>query len=254
MSFSDDILMAYADGELDQATRQAVEAAVLRDAALAQRLAHFQAARRRMAGPRRGATVVQLAAVRATRAASQQAARKARKGWRWSWMEWGALAAVLAVGVVAGKFGLADWQPDPQAPPGVAWRDGALVAQGRLALALDQAPSGAGGVYGGSVRIVASFVAADGAYCRSFSANSAHGSAAGTGQGAGQGNQELAGLACKGAAGWKLAVLVQSPAAGDKPARTELPAAVQAVAEQRSSGALLDAAAEQEAMQRGWLR
>jgi hypothetical protein len=29
---------------------------------------------------------------------------------------------------------------------------------------------------------------------------------------------------------------------------------VQAVVEQRSSGALLDAAAEQEAMQKGWLR
>jgi hypothetical protein len=34
----------------------------------------------------------------------------------------------------------------------------------------------------------------------------------------------------------------------------EPPAAVQAVVEQRSSGALLDAAAEQEAMQKGWLR
>jgi len=243
MSFSDDILMAYADGELDVATRRAVEAAVLRDAALAQRLAHLQSARQRLAGPRRGANVVQLAAVRATRAATQQAARKARKGWRWSWLEWGALAAVLALGVVVGKFGLAGWQPDPQAPPSVAWRDGALVAQGRLALALDQAPSGAGGVYGGSVRIAASFVAADGAYCRSFTA-----------QGGGQGTQELAGLGCKSGAGWKLAVLVQNPAAGTRQARAELPAAVQAVVEQRGSGALLDAAAEQEAMQRAWLR
>eukprot|EP01034_Spumella_vulgaris_P034247 gene34247-42231_t len=32
MSFSDDILIAYADGELGLATRRAVEAAVLRDA------------------------------------------------------------------------------------------------------------------------------------------------------------------------------------------------------------------------------
>ncbi|MYN08151.1 zf-HC2 domain-containing protein, partial [Pseudoduganella aquatica] len=54
MSFSDDILMAYADGELDQATRRAVEAAALRDAVLAQRLARFQAARQRLAAPRRG--------------------------------------------------------------------------------------------------------------------------------------------------------------------------------------------------------
>ncbi|KQW91700.1 hypothetical protein ASC94_18235 [Massilia sp. Root418] len=242
MSFSDDILMAYANGELDQATRRAVEAAVLRDAALAQRLAHCQAARQRLAGPRRGATVVQLAAVRATRAATQQAARKARRGWRWSWLEWGAVAGVLALGVVIGKFALGGWQPDPQALPSVAWRDGALVAQGRLALALEQAPSGAGGVYGGSVRIVASFVAADGAYCRGFTTGGV------------PGVQELAGLACKSGGVWKLPALVQNQAAGARPARAELPAAVQAVAEQRSNGALLDAAAEQEAMQRAWLR
>lgn len=185
MSFSDDILIAYANGELDQATRHAVEAAVLRDAALAQRLAHFQSTRQRMAGPRRGANVVQLAAVRATRAATQQAARKARKRWRWSWLEWGVLAAVLGLGVVVGKFGLSAWQPDPQSQPSVAWRDGALLAQGRLGLALDQAPSGAGGVYGGSVRIAASFVALDGVYCRSFTTGGAPGA------------QELAGLACK---------------------------------------------------------
>jgi hypothetical protein len=49
-------------------------------------------------------------------------------------------------------------------------------------------------------------------------------------------------------------VLVQTPAAGTRQVRAELPAAVQAVVEQRSSGALLDAAAEQDAMQRAWLR
>ncbi|CAN7527243.1 hypothetical protein LJR289_003632 [Pseudoduganella sp. LjRoot289] len=251
MSFSDDILMAYADGELDQATRRAVEQAMQRDAALAQRVAHYQSARQRMAGPRRGATVVQLAAVRATRAATQQAARKARKGWRWSWMEWGVLAGVLMLGVAAGKFWLADWQPDPQAQASVAWRDGTLQAQGRLALALEQAPGGAAGVYGGSVRIVSSFVATDGSYCRSFSATGAV--------------QDMAGLACKSGGGWKLPVLMQQPRPSNqaqggtqtgqlRQAATELPAAVQAVVEQRSSGALLDAAAEQEAMRKAWQR
>jgi hypothetical protein len=246
MSFSDDILMAYADGELDLATRRAVESAMERDALLAQRVARCQAdaqARRRLAGPRRrGATVVQLAAVRATRAATQQAARKARKAQRWSWLEWSALAVVLVVGVVAGKFGLADWQPDPQAPASVAWRDGALVAQGRLALALDQAPGGTAGVYGGSVRIGASFVSADGSYCRSFTASGS--------------TQEMAGLACKNGGVWKLPMLLQNPRqpGAARPPMAEPPAAVQAVVEQRSSGALLDAAAEQEAMQKGWLR
>lgn len=242
MSFSEDILMAYANGELDQATRHAVELAMERDAALAQRVAEYQA-QRRVAAPRRGATVVQLAAVRATRAATQQAARKARKMAHWSWLEWSALFLALALGVAAGKYLLTDWQPDVQTPASVAWRDGALIAQGRLALALEQAPGGAAGVYGGSVRIAASFVATDGCYCRSFVATST--------------TQEMAGLACKSGGAWRLPVWLQSP----KPAQSvkgaavaDVPAAVQAVMEQRSGGQLLDAAAEQEAVQKGWVR
>jgi hypothetical protein len=263
MGFSDDILMAYANGGLDQATRSNIETAMGRDAALAQRVATYQAKAQaqaqslgqsqspaqaqarpqRMAAPRRGATVVQLAAVRATRAASQQAARKARKVQHWSWLEWSAVLMALALGAAAGKFLLTDWQPEAQAPASVAWRDGALLAQGRLALALDQAPGGAGGVYGGTVRIAASFAAADGSYCRGFLASS--------------GGQDMAGLACKNGGAWKLQVWMQTP----KPAQpgaarsgAELPAAVQALVEQRSGGRLLDAAAEHDAMQKGWQR
>ncbi|GAB2868317.1 hypothetical protein GCM10027277_41920 [Pseudoduganella ginsengisoli] len=249
MGFSDDILMAYAGGSLDQATRAQIESAMERDAVLAQRVAAYQAQLRRQAQPRaavprRGATVVQLAAVRATRAASQQAARRARKVMHWSWLEWSAVFAALALGATAGKFLLTDWQPEAQAPASVAWRDGALVAQGRLALALDQAPGGAAGVYGGTVRIASSFVATDGSYCRGFTATS--------------GGQEMAGLACKSGGAWKLPIWMQvakaaQPGGGVK-AGAELPAAVQAVMEQRSGGQMLDAAAEHDAMQKGWLR
>lgn len=200
MGFSDDILMAYANGSLDQATRAEIDAAMARDAVLAQRVAACQALRQaqpRMAAPRRGATVVQLAAVRATRAATQQAARRARKVQSWSWLEWSAVIMALALGAAAGKFLLTDWQPEAQAPASVTWRDGALIAQGRLALALDQAPGGAAGVYGGTVRIVSSFVATDGSYCRGFTATS--------------GGQEMAGVACKSGAAWKLPVWMQLP-------------------------------------------
>ena len=44
-SFSDEILMAYADGELDEATRRAVEEAMRKDAALARRVAQHKAMR-----------------------------------------------------------------------------------------------------------------------------------------------------------------------------------------------------------------
>ncbi|MRV75325.1 hypothetical protein GJ700_26770 [Duganella sp. FT92W] len=248
MGFSDDILMAYAGGGLDQATRAEIESAMERDAVLAQRVAAHQAqlqrqAQPRMAVPRRGATVVQLAAVRATRAATQQAARRARKVQHWSWLEWSAVFMAMALGAAAGKFLLTDWQPEAQAPASVAWRDGALIAQGRLALALDQAPGGAAGVYGGTVRIASSFVATDGSYCRGFTATSS--------------GQEMAGLACKSGGAWKLPIWMQTtkPAqAGAVKAGLDLPAAVQAVMEQRSGGQLLDAAAEHDALQKGWVR
>lgn len=247
MGFSDDILMAYAGGSLDQATRAEIETAMARDAVLAQRVAAYQAqsqrlAQPRMAAPRREATVVQLAAVRATRAASVQAARRARKVQSWSWMEWSAVLMALALGAVAGKFLLTDWQPEAQAPASVLWRDGALIAQGRLALALDQAPGGAS-VYGGTVRIASSFIANDGSYCRGFSATS--------------GGQDMAGLACKRGGAWKLSVWMQSTKmaqSGDLKAGAELPAAVLAVMEQKSSGQLLDAAGEHDAMQKSWQR
>lgn len=248
MGFSDDILMAYAGGGLDQATRSAIESAMERDAVLAQRVAAYSAqlqrhAQPRAAVPRRGATVVQLAAVRATRAATQQAARRARKMQHWSWLEWSAVFVALALGAAAGKFLLTDWQPEAQAPASVAWRDGALVAQGRLALALDQAPGGAAGVYGGTVRIVSSFLATDGGYCRGFTATS--------------GGQEMAGLACKAGSAWKLPIWMQttrSAQPGAVKAGAELPAAVLAVMEQKGGGQLLDAAGEHDAMQKGWLR
>ncbi|MES2261284.1 MAG: hypothetical protein V4724_22430 [Pseudomonadota bacterium] len=250
MRFSDEILTAYADGELDEATRHAVDAALHADTALARRVAQLQAqraafapqageqVRHGMSAPRRGAKVVQLAAVRATRAATQSAARKARKAQRWSWLEWGAMTLMLVVGVAIGKFGLASWQPVTTAPAGVAWRDGALVAQGQLAVALEQAPGGAG-VYGGGVRMGASLVAADGSYCRSFIASG--------------GAQDLAGLACKYGELWRMTLLQQStrlPRQGG----AELPAAVLTAIEQRSAGPLLDARAEQDAMRRGWQR
>ena len=45
MSFSDETLMAYADGELDVATRRAVEQACSTDLALARRVAYYKTRR-----------------------------------------------------------------------------------------------------------------------------------------------------------------------------------------------------------------
>ena len=48
MNFSDETVMAYADGELDAASRAAVEAAMATDPQLAQRVARHRALRERL--------------------------------------------------------------------------------------------------------------------------------------------------------------------------------------------------------------
>jgi len=270
MSFSDETLMAYADGELDMATRRAVEQACSSDLALARRVAYYKTRRSNVfAGfapaddgqrvrPPRQATVVSLQAVRARREATQLAARKATRERRWSWPEWTALGGVLVVGVLAGTFGLSYFQADDDTPVDlVASHGGTLMAEGRLVTALEQqlaAPPGAAGVAtnaaaraAGAVRIGMSFVSADGSYCRSFAS--------------GSGTSEIAGLACKTGQEWRLALVMQNPrpaqssgTAAATSAAADIAPPVRAAIEQRISGDPLDAKAEQEAMQRGWQR
>jgi hypothetical protein len=265
MTFSDETLMAYADGELDAATRHAVEAACTRDAALARRIEHYKmrranvfagfapgddASRRvRPLRPGRTATVVSLDAVRARREASQQAARKASREQGWSWREWSALGAVLLAGVLAGKFGIDYLREDDIRSDLVASRDGTLVAQGRLATALEGQPgmpSARGAVPAtGAVRIGMSFVSTEGSYCRSFAS--------------GSGNGQIDGLACKAGQEWRIPVLVQNPrpsTAGTERAAIvdAMPSQVELSIEQRMSGEAMDAKAERAAMQRNWQR
>lgn len=251
MSFSDETLMAYADGELDDATRLEVEAAMRLDSSIARRVARLRAARdedvyldRKSPSSlraRHGANVVQLAAVRAQRLATQQAARKAIKR-QWGWLEWSALALVMVLGLAAGKFGLAHWQPDwlgDSAPPSeVASRNGLLVAQGRLAVALSQ-QLGSAAPADSEVRVGLSFLSNEGGYCRSFTLVGAA--------------QELVGIACRASEEWRIPVLVH--AARPTPAKgTEMPTALLEAIDQRIVGGMLDTRAEVEALRRNWQR
>lgn len=256
MSFSDETLMAYADGELGEPARSAVERAMRTDPAVAARVARHKALRANVfaafspvldepvppklkpvaAGGGAAAKVVQLDAVRAGR-------RPQLEKRRWSWPEWGAIAATLLVGVAAGRLGFTDGQASAQLAA-VAGADGALAAQGKLAQALSQqlasAPPGES-----NLRIGVSFVSKEGGYCRSFTLGGS------------------AGLACSSGAGWSIPVLAAGPAApagtGDKEshyrqAGSEMPAAVLDAIDQRISGQALDARAELAARQRGWKR
>src|SRR5262245_26341565 len=119
MKITEETLMAYADNELDQQARLAVELAMAADPDVARRVARHKALRGEMrktfdgvlnepvpnrlleavrSAPNqpRKADVTDLARVRA---AKNQGATGGR---RWTWAEWGAMAACLVIGVVVG--------------------------------------------------------------------------------------------------------------------------------------------------------
>lgn len=246
MSFSDETLMAFADGELDEPTRRAVEQAMHKDPEVAARVAQHRAMRAEVFGafapvldepvpPRlkeavRQAKVVQLDAVRAAR-------RDGADQRRWSWPEWGAIAATLVVGVLAGSMGMKGVQGDAQLATAIG-KEGELVARGKLATALSQQLASAPAA-DPHIKMGVSFVAKDGGYCRSFMLGAA------------------AGLACRNGAEWKIPVLAESAAGATgayRQAGSETPAAVLEAIDQRITGQALDANAEQAAAQQGWKR
>lgn len=247
MRFTDETLMAYADGELDATTRHAVELAMRADPVVAARVKQHIALRnevfRAFAGtldeqvpPRlrsvaQSAKVVQLDSVRAAKKNVVEVPR------RWSWPEWGAIAATLVVGVLAGSLGLNSLRGETELASAVGG-DGALVARGALDTALSRQLAGAPPARS-SVKIGVSFVSRDGQYCRSFALGSA------------------AGLACRSGGEWKIPVLAETGAQGEgayRQAGSAMPAAVLEAIDARAVGASLDAKAEQAAAQRGWTR
>jgi hypothetical protein len=243
MNFSDETVMAYADGELDVATRAAVEAAMALDPQLALRVARHRALRGRLHAaldpvldeplPQRLLASVQGAPAqrRADRSALQHQAAP-----RWSWPQWGAIAASLVTGVLLGPL---LWRM----PAGsmLVSRDGQVLASGALARALTEQlasnqPPGA------PVQIGVSFRARNGDYCRTFVL---------------QDESALAGLACRGHQAWRLEVLAHGPAppaaaAGYRPAGSALPASVTHTLDELIAGEPLDAGAEAAARARGW--
>ncbi len=258
MHFSDQILMAFAEGELDEATRRAVEDAMREDQALARRVAQYKARPEQRSdvfatfGPAEGApprrkpplravvsrgTVVQLDAVRASRAASHAQAAPAEPERRWAWLEWTALCLSLVFGLLAGAFFSAQWHAEERGATPIGGRDGGLLAQGALAAALSQQLSGAAPPTQGGARIGLSFVSMEGQYCRTFSV--------------GRPGHYLAGLACRSGQEWKLPLVAQDGRSGAAPGS---PAPVRDAVDQRINGQPLDGKTEQEAVRRGWQR
>jgi len=240
MKLPDEMLMAYADGELDAAERSRVEAAVAADPELARRVAAHQALRTTLATsyskvleepvPERLATLLRTAPVHAQVLPFRRQAAQHRP-----WLQWGSLAASFVLGALVWQFGSQQYLSGP-----VVDRNGELVASGTLAralssqLAAEQAPST-------PVQIGVSFLSKGGDYCRTFQLREAAG---------------VAGLACQRDAQWKLEVLTHAPANAASPqyrqAASALPPAVLRAVSDSIAGEPLDAAAEDRARARAW--
>jgi hypothetical protein len=229
MTYSDDTLMAYADGELDPAERAAIEQAMRTDPAVAAAVERHRALRADVAAAFAGIldepVPARLQPPAPANVVSLAEAREKRR--RWSWPEWGALAATLVVGVLVGKA-------VPGGGPAIAGNGNQVVAQGELASALDRQVGGQGN---GAVKVGVSFAARDGAYCRGFVMGAS------------------AGLACREGGQWRIPVLAeaeQEAAGGYRQAGSALPPAVLDAIDARIAGKPLDAAGEAAARERGW--
>lgn len=244
MTFTDEVLMAYADDELDAATRAEVEAAMASDPDIARRIAQHTALRSRVHSaftqvldepvPAR-----LLQVVRGEPAGDRKSnilPLRQRRVQRWTWPQWGAIAASLIVGVFAGRLALFRAGTGP-----VVVRGGEIVASGVLADALS-AQLVASQPNAAPVRIGVSFRSKSGQYCRTFTLHQ---------------TATLAGLACHAAQGWQLSVLAgaQSPATGSgayRQAASAMPPAVTAAVGDLISGEPLDARAEAAARGDHW--
>jgi hypothetical protein len=221
-------IIAWVDGELDDAAAARVAQAVTADPVLGELAESHRQMKARFAkafGPiaemsvpvSRPAPVISLAAARAEREA-RAAPPPARR-----WAIPGAIAASLVVGMLMGhRIG---------GPAGLADRPDALALSAPIAQALDGQLAG----QAGPVRVALSFRDRAGAYCRSFTATN------------------VAGVACHQGEGWRLRYASPGAPAGQGDYRMAGTDAAQAGAiAAMIAGNPLDADAERKARLAGW--
>ncbi len=246
MTPSDETLMAYVDGELDEKARVEVEAAMLANPDIAARVARHQALRKRvhLAFERVVDEPVPDRLVAAVRPATRQSnviPLRRKQPRRWSWPEWTSMAASLGAGALLTLLFVRYSEVQP-----VASRDGQLFASGALAQALSAqlASQSAAGKARSTVQIGVSFRDKGGDYCRTFALSDV---------------SPIAGLACHSGDGWHLDVLARAANGADaaaqyRPAASSMPKAVLESVEDRIAGEPLDAQAEAAARDNGWTR
>jgi hypothetical protein len=232
---SDEELMAFADGALDEARARVVSGLVAGDATLARRVERLRAGTAALKGafagqldlqaPERLRSIVEKAPVNVV-------PLKPRRPSAPVWASLAAAAACLVIGFGLGRLGGGAGLFEMRG-------DHALVAAGDLRGALENSASGSGV---GDARIALTFPQADGGYCRVFRID--RGARAAT-----------AGLACKAHDDWAVVALGETGASGHggiEQAAADIPEAVLQAAADRQGGDALDARAEAAALGAHW--
>ncbi len=233
MTIDDATLMAFADGELTPEERAEIERALSEDAGLRQKLSAHQKLRAQLSGAydpvlEEPAPERLLLAAQGARREAEVVDLSARRAARWSVREWGAMAASLAGGLIIG-FGAMN----AQAPLIAVTADG-MNARGALEQALDTQLAAD---EPGAVRIGLSFRAHDGGYCRTFELT----------------ERATAGVACREDGVWSVAMTAAQPQQGDL-RMAGAPAEVLSAVQTMIAGEPLDAEAEAQARDAGWVR
>ena len=250
MTFSDEVLMAYADGELDTETREQVQKAINTDPEIARRVASYRALRDTLRSSfdpvlseRVPDRLITAARARAPERAAEPSPAESKvipilrnRAPVRPWPKWAALAASFVLGALALQLGTKLYKP-----ASITERNGQLQASGALQQALSNQLAGPQ-IAAAAVQIGVSFRSRSGHYCRTFQLRE---------------TTSLGGLACNETGIWKLEILArgETPSARNpqyRPAGSSLPPAVIQAVNDNIAGEPLDAESEASARDHQW--